>query len=69
MKDRPNITFEDLNKKISNYITDSDELSLIKEAYQYADQIHKGQKRLDKTDYIKHPLNVAYILAEISVDY
>lgn len=69
MKDRPNITFDDLKKKISNYIIDSDELSLIKEAYQYADQIHKGQKRLDKTDYIKHPLNVAYILAEISVDY
>ena len=48
MKDRPNITFEYLNKKISNYITDSDELSLIKEAYQYADQIHKGQKRLEE---------------------
>ncbi len=69
MKDKPNITFEELLNKVKDYISDTKEIELICKAYDFAAEKHKGQKRLDKTDYIKHSLNVAYILAEISADY
>ena len=69
MKDKPNITFDELYNRVSEYITNESELNTIKKSYEYADTIHKGQKRLDKTDYIKHLLNVAYILAELGADY
>lgn len=69
MKDKPKLTFEELFDKVKNYIKDENELKVIEEAYEFAALKHKGQKRLNKTDYIKHPLNVAYILASINADY
>ena len=69
MKDKSNITFEDLYKNVCTYIENKDELNMIEQSYQFAYEAHKNQKRLDKTDYIKHPLNVAYILSEIGADY
>ena len=68
-KDSPNITFNELYDKVSTYITDDNELKQLSNAYLYAAQRHFGQKRLTGEDYIKHPLNVAYILAEINADY
>ena len=40
----------------------------IKKAYDVAAAKHYGQKRQSGEDYIIHPLNVAYILAEIHAD-
>ena len=59
--------FEELLSSLS-YITDKEELNTIKQAYLYAEKIHKGQKRLSGDDYIVHPLNVAYILTGLSAD-
>jgi len=42
--------------------------SLIEEAYEYAINAHSGQRRLSGEAYIQHPLNVAYILAELELD-
>ena len=67
-KDNPNITFDELNNKIKTYITDEKELKKISSAYLFAYEKHFGQKRLSGEPYIVHPLNVAYILAEISAD-
>ena len=67
-KDRPNITFDELRDKICEYISDPEELDLIRKAYMYAFEKHFGQKRLTGEDYIVHPLNVAYILTEIHAD-
>ena len=62
------ITYENFIDKIkSNY--DEDMLSTIKKAYDFAYDAHKGKKRLTGDDYITHPLNVAYILSELNVDY
>ncbi|MEK6973790.1 MAG: RelA/SpoT family protein [Nanoarchaeota archaeon] len=43
-------------------------LSLIKKAYLFAEQAHHNQKRLSKEPYIKHPLNVAFILIKLNMD-
>ena len=61
-------SFEELNEKVKTYITDEDDLKLIKKAYDYAYDIHFGQKRLTGEDYITHPLSVAYILTGINAD-
>ena len=63
-----NLTYEQLEEKIKEYITNEKELNLIKKAYSYANEKHFGIKRLTGEDYIEHPLNVAYILTDMKVD-
>ena len=66
-KDNPKIIFDDLINNL-NYITSKKELKIINDAYLFAEEVHKGDKRLTGVDYIKHPLNVAYILSKIKAD-
>ena len=68
-KDKPNITFDELYDKVSTYITNKNDLKSITKSYLFAYEKHFGQKRHTGEDYIVHPLNVAYILAEINADY
>ena len=68
-KDNPNLTFEDLFEKVSTYITNEDDKKMITKAYLFAFEKHFGQKRHTGEDYITHPLNVAYILADLNADY
>ena len=68
-KDNPNITFDELYDKVSNYITDEDDKKMITKSYLFAYEKHFGQKRHTGEDYITHPLNVAYILADLNADY
>ena len=60
------MTIEDLLEIIKDY--NPDEVSIIKKAYDYANMLHKGQYRQSGEPYIIHPLNVAYILAEMHAD-
>ncbi len=68
-KDNPNLTYDELFDKVSSYITNSRYKKLITKAYLFAFEKHFGQKRHTGEDYIVHPLNVAYILADINADY
>ena len=61
-----NITFEDLIKKINDY--NPEEVEIITKAYKIAKSFHAGQLRESGEAYIVHPLNVAYILAEMKAD-
>ena len=61
-----NITLNDLLDKLEEY--NKEEVEIIKKAYEYADNLHSGQKRQSGEPYISHPLNVAYILAEMHAD-
>lgn len=63
------LTYEKLEEKIKKYISDEEELAIIKKAYEFANEKHFGQKRLTGESYIIHPLNVAYILTEIKADF
>lgn len=67
-KDNPKLTFDELYEKVCTYIKKESDRKMISKAYLFAYEKHFGQKRLTGEDYIIHPLNVAYILAEISAD-
>ena len=57
---------QDLLEKLKEY--NPEEVEIVKRAYEYADTLHKGQMRQSGEPYISHPLNVAYILADMHAD-
>ena len=61
-----NIVLNDLIEILEEY--NPEEVEIVKRAYEYADDLHKGQFRQSGEPYISHPLNVAYILAELHAD-
>ena len=61
-----NITLQDLLNKLKEY--NPSEVEIVKRAYDYADNLHAGQMRQSGEAYITHPLNVAYILADMHAD-
>ena len=61
-----NIVIEDLIKKVKKY--NPAEVEFVKKAYEYANNLHSGQVRQSGDPYITHPLNVAYILADMHAD-
>lgn len=61
-----NITLQDLLNKVKEYSLD--QVACVKEAYEYANILHSWQTRQSGESYISHPLNVAYILAEMHAD-
>ena len=61
-----NITLQDLLNKLNEY--NPNEIEIVKKAYEYAANLHSGQTRQSGEPYICHPLNVAYILAEMHAD-
>ena len=60
------ITIDDLLEVISTY--NQEGLEQVKKAYLYAYKLHSGQFRQSGEPYISHPVNVAYILAEMHAD-
>ncbi|MFA4819034.1 MAG: RelA/SpoT family protein [Patescibacteria group bacterium] len=60
-------TFEDLKVLVRTNNPEAD-LGLLERAFEFADKAHAGQKRLDGSDYITHPLETAYTLAHMNLD-
>lgn len=60
------ITIYDLINKLNHY--NDEEINMILKAYKFAEYLHKGQLRQSGEEYIIHPLNVAYILADMNAD-
>ncbi|MDD6272383.1 MAG: RelA/SpoT family protein [bacterium] len=60
------VTLNGLLDLINTY--NSKDVEKIKKAYEYAKTLHNGQVRQSGEEYITHPLNVAYILAEMHAD-
>jgi len=54
-------------KKVLEYNPKAN-VELIRSAYEFAASNHKKEKRESGEDYIQHPLNAAYILAEYHLD-
>ncbi len=61
------ITLDMLLSRIRQYYAGGDLNPVIK-AYEYAEKMHEGQLRKSGEPYITHPVNVAYILAELELD-
>ena len=61
------IRFEDILDKVESYRPDFDE-ELLQKAYIFSAREHRGQVRSSGEPYLVHPLNVAYILADMRLD-
>lgn len=61
------MALEKIIEKVKTYNPQAD-IPLIEKAYQYAAAAHEGQKRKSGENYIVHPLEVAYILAQLQMD-
>ncbi|MCL6612555.1 MAG: bifunctional (p)ppGpp synthetase/guanosine-3',5'-bis(diphosphate) 3'-pyrophosphohydrolase [Peptococcaceae bacterium] len=61
------MTLDDLVQKLIHYNPEAN-LPLLRRAYDYAAEAHKGQKRISGDEYITHPLSVAMILADLEMD-
>lgn len=61
------MTIDELLKIVKQNIPNAD-LDLIRLAYDFAEEAHRGQKRLSGEDYIQHPLYTAKNLAELKLD-
>lgn len=61
-----NITIEKVIEKASTYLKQEKNIQIIKDAYELANEKHKGQYRKSGEPYINHPLNVAYLLADLN---
>ena len=57
-------TIEDVIEKASEYLHEEN-LEFIKKGYVIAEKMHEGQFRKSGDAYVQHPLEVAYILAEL----
>jgi guanosine-3',5'-bis(diphosphate) 3'-pyrophosphohydrolase len=59
------VTFDELKKAYSSYITNPDDLARIEKAYEFASKKHEGQFRKSGDPYVTHVLGVAMILSEL----
>ncbi len=63
----PEELYEELIRAIRRYHP-SDDITMVKKAYQVAKEAHEGQLRKSGEPYIIHPICVAIILAELELD-
>lgn len=61
-----NITIDKVLEKASTYLKQEKNIQIIKDAYELAEKKHAGQFRKSGEPYINHPLNVAYLLADLN---
>ena len=59
--------FEDILEKVESYDPGAD-LDLLRRAYVFSAREHRNQTRSSGEPYLVHPLEVAYILAELRLD-
>ncbi len=60
-------TIDSLINRIKTYSPESD-LDMVRLAFNFADDAHRGQFRKSKEPYIMHPLAAAHILANMRID-
>jgi GTP diphosphokinase / guanosine-3',5'-bis(diphosphate) 3'-diphosphatase len=61
------IRLDDILEKIHSYNTGAD-LDAVRKAYVFSAKVHQGQVRLSGEPYLTHPMEVAYILAQLRMD-
>ena len=61
------IRFDDILEKVSSSYKEKD-MTLLKKAYVFAAQAHKGQVRRSGEPYLSHPLEVTNMLADMKLD-
>jgi GTP pyrophosphokinase len=61
------LRINDLLEKVQSYYPAAD-VKLIRAAYDFSAEVHRGQKRLSGEPYLIHPLAVANIIADLKLD-
>jgi len=61
------VTIDNIIEKVKTYSPNAD-MGLLRQAYDLAAEVHKGQKRLSGEPYINHPLETAGILTSLEMD-
>jgi guanosine-3',5'-bis(diphosphate) 3'-pyrophosphohydrolase len=61
------MSFAQLMEKAGGYLP-PERLALVEDAYNFASEAHQGQVRKSGDPYIEHPLQTAFILAELQLD-
>ncbi len=64
---KPESQFDDFAESLERYLAPA-EIEQVRRAYLYAQEAHRDQRRLSGEAYITHPLAVAEILAQMSLD-
>ncbi|GMA51948.1 hypothetical protein GCM10025857_33050 [Alicyclobacillus contaminans] len=62
------LSIDKLCELVATYDGKAEDLALIRRAYAYAEEAHRGQLRKSGEPYITHPVAVATILAELQLD-
>ncbi len=61
------VRLDDILEEVLSYNSEAD-LDLIRKAYVFSAKVHQGQVRLSGEPYLIHPMEVAYILAQLKMD-
>jgi GTP diphosphokinase / guanosine-3',5'-bis(diphosphate) 3'-diphosphatase len=61
------IRFEDIQERVQEYMPGAD-MEFLRRAYVFSAMEHRGQVRSSGEPYLTHPLEVAYILADLRLD-
>jgi guanosine-3',5'-bis(diphosphate) 3'-pyrophosphohydrolase len=61
------VQFEELVRKVQEY-RPSDDLDLLRRAYEFSASEHRAQKRVSGEPFVFHPLEVANVLADMKAD-
>ncbi|BCR05173.1 GTP pyrophosphokinase [Desulfuromonas versatilis] len=61
------VRLDDILEKIRSYDPNAD-LDSVRKAYVFSAKVHQGQVRLSGEPYLTHPMEVAYILAQLRMD-
>src|SRR5579864_5728009 len=61
------VHFEDITRKVQA-AHPSDDLSLLRKAYEFTAAVHKSQTRLSGEPFLSHPVEVANLLADMKLD-
>ena len=64
---KPQQLFQNLSNKLGKYLQ-PEQIVIVRQAFDFADPMHRGQLRKSGEPYITHPLAVAEILAEMHLD-
>jgi len=61
------VRINDILDEVSAYVPDADK-RIIEKAYVFSARVHQGQTRLSGEPYLHHPLEVAYLIAQMHLD-
>ncbi|BDR56045.1 RelA/SpoT family protein [Xylocopilactobacillus apis] len=62
-----NFTIDDVIEMCRSYMNE-EHVAIVKKAYDFAEYVHRDQRRKSGEEYIIHPIQVAGILAELKMD-